>query len=193
MANWDIDWRPTFGFSFEPEYKTVVSVFDGGTEQRRQKWTRPRYHFQLSFDNRAYSLIDEIMVFFNACGGAYDPFNFPNYGQRIKGSRLACVNSNPDTITDSSSEFVKRGFDTDHGIWIAGSGQSNDGNYGVQTVIAGTVTLDTVESIAAESANASLIIYKSYYVRFNEDSFRQEFLTDSISGVRTLELIEVIS
>lgn len=192
MADWTITWAPALGYAFEPEYKTLVSGFDSGAEQRRQKWTTPRYHFYLDFAAESYATIVEIMVFFNARAGGYGTFNFPNYGQRIKGTRLACVNSNPDTITDSSSEFVKRGFDTTHDVWIAGSGQGNDDIKGVQTVAAGTLTLDNAETLTAESANASLIVYKNYVVRFNEDRFRQEFLTDSISSVKSIELIEVI-
>lgn len=183
--------------SMEPEFKTKVSDYESGAEQRKQKWTSPKYHFFLSFDVRAVATIDAIKDFFIARAGAYDTFNFPCFGQRIKGSGLACVNSNPDTITDSGSGFVLKGFDASHGVAIAGSGQGNDGFYGLQTVAAGTLTLDNAETIAAESANSSLIVYKTYVVRFNEDRFRQEWLAQTaaglyLSGVKSLELIEVL-
>ncbi len=192
MADWTVTWAPSFGFSFQPEYDTLVSSYEDGGEQRRRKRTRAKHRFFLSFDARANATIDAIVTFFKARYGSYSSFNFPNYGQRIKGATLACTNDNPDTITDSGSAFVTRGFNTDLDVWIAGSGQGNDGIYDVDGVAAGIITLDAGESLTAESANADLIVYPSYVVRFNADQFRQQFLTNEISGVRTLELVEVI-
>lgn len=199
MANWSTAWVPSYPMAMELEFLTKVSPYESGAEQRRQKWSSPKYHFFLSFDVRAVATIDAIKDFFVARAGAYDSFNFPCFGQRIKGATLACAEggASPDTITDSGSGFVLKGFDASHGVAIAGSGAGNDGFYGLQTVIAGTLTLDTAEDIVAESANASLIVYKTYVVRFNEDRFRQEWLVQTaaglyLSGAKSLELIEVL-
>ena len=192
MADWDVTWKPGHGHSFQPEYDTLISPYEDGGEQRRRKRTRPKYRFFLSYNNRDNAVIDAIVAFFEARYGAYESFNYPNFGQRIKGTRLVCLNTNPDTITDSSNEFVKRGFDTTLDVWIEGSGQGNDGIYDVDGVAAGTITLDAAEALTAESANAALIVYPCYVVRFNEDRFRQEFQTNDYSAVRTVELIEVI-
>lgn len=192
MADWTVTWKPDLGFRFWSEYDTNVTVFEDGGEQRRKKRTRPRYHFSLAFSNRAIAVVDAIMAFYKSKYGAYDTFSFPGYAQRIKGTRLACVNSDPDTITDSSSEFVTRGFDSDLDVWIEGSGAGNDGVYGVNSVAVGTITLDVAESLTAESANADLIVYPSYTVRFVADQFEREFITNDYSTVRIVELVEVI-
>lgn len=192
VSDWDVTWKPNFGFNFQPEYHTLVSPYEDGGEQRRRKRTRAKHRFFLSYNNKDNAVLDAIVAFFKARYGAYESFNFPNFGQRIKGVRLACVDSTPDTITDSSNEFVKRGFDTTLDVWIEGSGVGNDGVYDVAGVAAGTITLDAAETLTAESVNADLIVYPCYVVRFNEDRFRQEFLTNKISAARTVELIEVI-
>lgn len=192
MADWTVTWAPSFGYSFRPEYHTLISPFEDGGEQRRQKRTRAKFRFTLSFDARVNATIDAIIAFFHARGGAYSSFNFPSYGQRIKGSGLACTNDNPDTITDSGTAFVTRGFSSTLDVWIAGSGQSNDGVYDIASVAAGTITLAGGESLTAESSNADLIVYPCYVVRFVEDQFIQQFINNDHSRVRTVELVEVI-
>jgi len=176
----------------QPEYNTQVTAYEDGGEQRRRKRTRAKHRFILSFPAKDYDVIDALVVFFNERYGAYESFNFPCYGQRIKGTGLACVDSGPDTITDSNSTFVTRGFNTNLDVWIEGSGQGNDGVYDVDGVAAGTLTLAAAESLTAESSNSSLIVYPCYVVRFNADAFTAEFLTNNISAVRTVELVEVI-
>ena len=192
MANWTVTWKPSFGMNFQPEYNTLISPYEDGGEQRRKKRTRAKHRFFLSYDARENATIDAIAAFFNARYGAYDSFNFPNYQQRIKGATLACVDSNPDTITDSGNGFVTRGFNSTLDVWIEGSGEGNDGVKDVASVAAGTITLAGGESLTAESANADLIIYPCYVVRFNEDRFRQEMLTNEHIAVSTVELVEVI-
>ncbi len=191
MADWDTTWRPSFKVSFGPKYNTVITRFESGKEQRRSKWSSPRHLFSLPFAAREEATIQAIKEFQKARSGAYDTFNFCNYGEAIKGSALACTNDNPDTITDSGNSFVTQGFDASHGAWIAGSGQSNDGIYGVGTAAAGTLTLDIGESLSAESANASLEAFKQYTVRFAADNFKMQAVSNGIWAC-VVELVEVI-
>lgn len=191
MAAWTTSWKPSYGYSFGPEYRTFVTALGNGTEQRRKKWTSPRLSFRLAFDARAEATIQAIKEFHKTCYGSFTAFTFPNYGEAVKGTRLALVNSNPDTITDSSSGFVTQGFDASHDLTIYGSGAGNDKVVGVGTVAAGTITLDVAESLAAESANASLEVFKTYNVRFASDALSMRGISYGIWAL-DVELIEVI-
>lgn len=192
MANWTFSWKPQYTYTFGIEQKTEVSIYESGKEQRRRKWTTPRYRFVLVWNNVEKTTADSIREFFEDREGRYDAFTFPNYSQSIKGTRLACVNSNPDTITDSSSGFVSLGFVAGQDVTINGSDSDNDGVYDIATVAAGTLTLEADEALTAESSNADLEIFRTYTVRFNSDSFEQSFVAPDVATIRTLELIEVI-
>jgi len=193
MADWTETWKPQFSYRTAKQWDTLVSTFENGEEQRRSKRTVSRARFEVQFNGLALVTSDLIRAFYETQLGAYTAFAFPSYGESIKGSRLACVEggASEDTITDSSSGFVLKGFDASHGIWIAGSGSTNDGNYGVKTVAAGTVTLDAGEDLADESANTALTVYKSYSVRFVNDSLDIVHITPSVCQL-SFALIEVI-
>lgn len=75
----------------------------------------------------------------------------------ITASTIAFVDSNPDTITDSGNGFLAAGFKIDDTISISGS-TSNDGNYTIAAVTAGTITLVASDSLTVESAGASVTI-----------------------------------
>lgn len=71
------------------------------------------------------------------------------------GTGIAFVDSNPDTITDSAAGFGA--FNTNQKIVVSGSA-SNDGVYKVNTVAAGTLTLDSGESLTAEAAGRNIVV-----------------------------------
>lgn len=76
---------------------------------------------------------------------------------RLAASTIAFVDSNPDTITDSGSAFLTSGFAAGQTIRVSGSA-SNNGVFTIATVVAGTITLIAGDSLAVESAGASVII-----------------------------------
>lgn len=194
MANWTETWRPQFVYQHTPRWHTLISRFETGDEQRRQKHTRSITTFALRFNAAAVATIAAIEEHFDGQKGSYSTFEFPNYNQQIRGTTLALVDSNPDTITDSGSGFVNKGFDTDHEVWIAGSATgSNNTNspYEVDTVAAGTLTLAAAETLTADSANSDLVVYKSYTVRYADDAFPHVSMTADVSSV-VIRLVEVI-
>ena len=77
----------------------------------------------------------------------------------IAAATIAFVDSNPDTITDSGSGFVTAGFVAGDTIIVTGSA-SNDGTYTIDSVVAGTITLDAGDALVAEGAGASVVIKK---------------------------------
>jgi len=70
---------------------------------------------------------------------------------------IAFVDSDPDTITDSGNAFVSNGFLAGEIINVSGS-TNNDGDYRVQTVAVGTLTLAGDDALTTEGASASVTI-----------------------------------
>lgn len=80
-------------------------------------------------------------------------------GIKLIGSGIA-FNDNgadPDTITDTGSNFLVYGFQEGDSITVSGSA-SNDGTYIVATVSAGTLTLLGKESLTTEAAGSAIKI-----------------------------------
>jgi len=75
----------------------------------------------------------------------------------LQGTGIAFVDSNPDTITDSGSEFLTAGFEDGDKITVSGS-QNNDGSYTIASVVAGTITLVAGDALTAESVGANVSI-----------------------------------
>ena len=191
MADWTTSWKPSYGYQFGPEYDTLVTSFESGAEQRRQKRSTPRHTFVLSYDAaRSEATIQAIKEFHKARGGIYDEFNFPNYGEGIKGT-LTCADANPDTIADSGGAFVTQGFVDTHDAILYGSGASNDGVKTVGAVAASLITLDVGQTLSGETGNASLTVYKAYPVRFASDKFTMKHVAPGL-WTCTFELVEVL-
>jgi len=75
----------------------------------------------------------------------------------ITGTGIAFVDSDPDTITDSEDGFVTAGFEAGDKIKVTGS-TSNNGDYTVASVAAGTLTLVAGDSLSAEIAGDTVTI-----------------------------------
>jgi len=71
-------WTPQFVYSYSPGYRTLISTFESGKEQRRQKWTAPRRRFHLVWNAISKSDADAIRAFFEARKGAYESFTYHN-------------------------------------------------------------------------------------------------------------------
>ena len=195
MAEWDIIWVPQQIYKYKAEHKTTISKFENGAEQRRKKWSRPKYHFELIFNALSYAVVDAIRLFFNETTyGSYTTFYFMNFAQSIKGVTLAITDGGADTFTDSGSGFEKKGFSSDLYVYVNGSDDAlNNKIYPlITTVVAGTITMPAAQVNSADSADADLEFFVAYKVRFKEDTFENRFLAPTVSNTRVIELIEVI-
>jgi len=57
-----------------PQFNTLVSDFDGGGEQRRQKQLYPKYDVVVRYENISFAKVKTIWEFYLACNGAYEAF-----------------------------------------------------------------------------------------------------------------------
>lgn len=106
-------------------------------------------------------------------------------GATITAATIAFVDSDPDTITDSGSGFVTAEFQAGQSITVSGSA-SNDGTYTIASVVAGTITLESGDSLTAESAGATVTISaveENKCVRTKSDGrIDQRLISSSFTG-----------
>ncbi|MFA4905039.1 MAG: DUF2460 domain-containing protein [Candidatus Margulisiibacteriota bacterium] len=74
----DFNWLPDFVFEETLEYKTMISEFENGSEQRRRKWSNPNKKWQLRFTNKTKQEMEAIRDFFKSRYGAFLPFVWDN-------------------------------------------------------------------------------------------------------------------
>jgi hypothetical protein len=57
---------PDFVFEETLEYKTLISEFENGAEQRRRKWAAPLHKWHLRFSNRVKGDMQAVREFFKS-------------------------------------------------------------------------------------------------------------------------------
>nr|DAR57085.1 MAG TPA: TIGR02217 family protein [Caudoviricetes sp.] len=75
---WDSNWSPQFVFAYGPQFKTEISSFESGKEQRRQKWSTDRKRFHLVYNHIAAATAAAILAEFESCKGAFSTFSWTN-------------------------------------------------------------------------------------------------------------------
>ena len=88
---------PDFVFEELPRFKTLISTFENGYEQRRNKWSSDIREFHLVFKNRTDTEFETVRDFIIAKLGSYTSFTFENpndtteYTVRFKEDSLTFV------------------------------------------------------------------------------------------------------
>lgn len=83
---------PDQAIQHNKEYSIIVSEFENGSEQRRQKRDNPKNEWTLSFKVRSKSERDSFVVFFDGQKGSLIPFSWTNPEDNI--SRLVRFKEN---------------------------------------------------------------------------------------------------
>lgn len=73
-------------------------------------------------------------------------------------STIAFVDSDPDTLTDSASGFLTAGFEVGQTVIVEDDG-TNEGQYLIDAVDAGTITLRSTDSLTAVVAGSSITLH----------------------------------
>lgn len=74
----DLTLTPDFPIEETIKYKTIVSPFENGAEQRRAKWNDPLRQFRLSYISRPIADWTTIATFYNTKKGPYTAFTWTN-------------------------------------------------------------------------------------------------------------------
>lgn len=70
---------PSYSIVHEIEFKTLVSSFENGAEQRRNKWSQGKRQWTLVFDALTTAQIDTLYNFYTSQKGAYTSFTYTDW------------------------------------------------------------------------------------------------------------------
>lgn len=80
----DFNYNPDYVLDEVVEYKTLVSEFENGAQQRRRKWSNPLRKWTLRFRNRTLSEMNNIRDFFMNKYGSFDSFTWTNPNDSVE-------------------------------------------------------------------------------------------------------------
>jgi phage-related protein len=80
----DFIYVPDYAVDETVSYKTIVSEFENGAEQRRKKWSNPQRKWSLRFRNRKKSEVDAVKVFFTGRLGSLTAFTWTNPNDSVE-------------------------------------------------------------------------------------------------------------
>lgn len=175
-------WRPSNAVVGET-FRTLVTEFETGAEQRRNKWDSSRMGMRMTFE-RATLTIDEVADmwrFYRSKRGMYEPFLVPTYAEitRLTSGYLASVGSTTlvmgqtrDFCTDLRSHFPR--------FYV----ENNAGDYDffhVASVIGGTTVI--VSALGVNSYPAESVVYPVIRARFAEDLYGVDHLAALLTSV----------
>ena len=175
-------------FEKTKEYRTLVTPYESGKEQRRSKWTKPRHRFKWGANARNEDQADYIYNFFNKRQGMYDSFYWE------------CNDESPTSQSGDESIGTGDGADKtfnfsrypvisgDCDITVDGVAKTEVNDYTVNYTTGG-ITFDSApgdgEAIVATS-------YRFYYVvRFAEDAMSREQFAYKLHNL-DVDLVEVL-
>lgn len=96
----DLELNPDYVFDETPQYKTLISDFENGAEQRRAKRSTAITEYRLVYKNRTQADLDTITALFNTNKGALTAFTWTHpisstdFTVRFKEDSLTYSNSN---------------------------------------------------------------------------------------------------
>jgi len=104
MAKYPTTPIPSYEHVTQARYKTVISIFDDGNEQRRQKWTAPQYDVTLQYNAVPTSCMSTLWSFFESRKGAYEAFHYyigEAWSQKyaVAGAYIAVANGSDTVFT----------------------------------------------------------------------------------------------
>ena len=163
----------TYPLGLTPLWKTLVSDFENGGEQRRQLWLYPKYDISLQYDVLTLANIDLLWAFYMARKGAYEAFYFYDlYMSSHIGAYVATGNGTTDIFdipgasTSSITLYVNGSVVSSGFSYLPGGG---DGN------------ADRIDFTTAPALGAIITVSFTGYLRikcrFAEDKLTKENFT----------------
>ena len=147
---------PQYPLIVEPGFNTLISGFDGGGEQRRQKLMYPKYNVIVNYSGMSLSGAKTLWEFYLARKGAYEAFyiydlilllghSFNHVGQYCgTGDGSTTIFDIPGRSTSSRTVYVDGVDETSNVSFLTGGGSSNSDRIEFSSAPAsgGVVTID---------------------------------------------------
>jgi uncharacterized protein (TIGR02217 family) len=80
----DFDFKPDVTIDEAVQYKTLISEFENGAEQRRSKWKNPLRKWSLRYKTRTLSEMNSVRDFFMGKKGAFSAFTWTNPNDSVE-------------------------------------------------------------------------------------------------------------
>lgn len=195
----------SFTYVKTPVWKTVVSLREDGSEQRRAKWVKPIHRFSIGFRNitnqGAFTEINDLYRLFLSHQGAYTAFLFKDTahdysttGESIgTGDAAASAFQLKKAYTYGSTTFTdnkKYIVAASETVYVAGTPKTRNTHYTIDNdtgII--TFTSGNIPGVG-EAITADFEFY--YKVRFAEDELSFEIFRYLLANV-ALDLVEVLT
>ena len=170
-------------------HRTLVTPFESGKEQRRAKWAKPIRTFDLIYNGRTHTRMQELWTFYKDRQGAYDTFYFENTNDSpisLSGDE-AIGTGDGVTASFSLSRFPVKSGDCD--IEVDGVSKTEVTDYAVN------YTTGVATFVSAPSSGDSIVAkeYNFYYIcRFAEDNMSRELFSYRLynSGLKISEVLQ---
>lgn len=175
-------WRPSNAIVGE-NFKTLISEFETGAEQRRAKWDSSRLEVRFNFE-RATLIIDEVADmwrFYRHKQGRFGTFLLPTYSEitRLASHYVSTVHSNflyvgqtRDFCTDLRSHFPR--------FYV----ENNNGDYSffsVASVVNSTTVI--VSAFGTSSFSPEDVVYPVVKARFADELYSINHLAALLTTV----------
>ena len=171
-------------------FRTLVTPFESGKEQRRAKWSTPRRSFSLTYNGRRYDRMQELWTFYKNRQGAYDTFYFENPNDSpisLSGDETL------GTGNGSNKNFTLDRYPVHSGDCILVSATSGDLTEGVDYTVNYTTGAITFSSAPANNDVIKATSYHFYYIcRFAKDDMSRELFSYQLYNTG-LEVLQVLS
>lgn len=169
-------------------HRTLITPFESGKEQRRQKWRKARRSFKLDLRGKSATDTQEKWKFYTERHGAYDSFYFENTHESptsLSGDEVLGTGDGIDTSWQFNRYPVISG---DCDITVGASGYSEAVDYTVNYTT-GAITMVTVPP-SGDVITAT--DYRFFRIcRFVEDNLTRELFSYKLYNMG-LELIEIL-
>lgn len=178
-------WEVNSPFSEDVNYNTLITRYEDGKEQRRQKWSAPKRVFSISLRGRTRDIFTQVWNFYNSRNGAFDTFYFVNPNE------TPVNNENFGTGNGSATVFTLTNSPLPSGepsiVKVAAVTKTEGTDYTVNRTT-GAITF----TAAPASGNAITATYDfARIVRFAEDKLNREMFSYQLYN-GNLKLIEVL-
>ena len=167
-------WRPS-AIQVQDSYKTLVTAFESGAEQRRGKWARPRMRVTMRFDKAALTNDDvaDIWRFYQKQRGNLYPFLLPLFG-RLTAVASAYTVGSKTLWVDDTQDFTTSATSRWNLIYLQ---SVVGGNYDVFTITSVTgATRIEVQSATGNAYGIGDPVAPVITARFEGDMMSPEFL-----------------
>lgn len=166
-------------------YNTLITRYEDGKEQRRQKWSRPKRMYSISLRGKSKTIFNQIWNFYNSRSGAFDTFYFTNPNETPVANEVFGTGNGSTTVFTLANSPIPSGTMS---ISVGGVAKTESTHYTVNRST-GVITFNTPPSgglsVTAVSYNFSRI------VRFAEDKLGRELFSYQLYN-GNLKLTEVL-